>query len=471
MDMSNITDFLNEIEKLAYKILLWVLLLPKTLLKIILEPNWVPGYIKKELGGKSENAFDTYMSPVVLFLVVTLIPAILTAFIPSMSMVVHEPQPSVEGDLRDMYITVDANFISSTSHVTHKVWWEVWQVDQVDQSGNPLAIEYNYDSNRELVYFDENGNQVETPPFTFVFGELHDEVNGVIPFTISDKGERVLDAAPLYPSQITLLDGNSIEDTMYILFAEGEYQVRIYVENYDPNKGTLIESQSDTIFMTVPADETQPMYYDSNYMVFGDEGTGASGTSLSLEGFQGALESGGTYFLALGLLSLPLLFSFGTKILDEDGLGETSIKQSFYMQCYYFSPITAVFWATVYSLVLYTSDINAFAVIMTMLIFLLIVLWFLNAEHSAIMIERGASKGRAWGVLFVLIAGLTIGSFLIYFIITDLDLLRRYSITLYPILGVGVLVAYILKRRRERILKKQEAAKVEAPITNDQVQP
>lgn len=460
--MSNITDFLNEIEKLAYKILLWVLLLPKTLLKIILDPNWVPGYVKKELDGDSENAFDKYMSPVVLFLIVTLIPAILTTFMPSMSMVTYEPQPYTEDDLRDMGFTVDANFISSTSRVYHKVWWELWQVEQVDKSGNPLAIQYNYDSNRLLTYFDENGNEVKEPPFTFIFGELHDELNGVIPFTVSNTGERIVEDYPLYPSQITLLDSNSIEDTMYILFTEGEYQLRVFIENYDPNNGTPIESQSDTIFLSIPEDETVEMYYASTYMVYEDQETGTSGTNLSLEGFQGALESGGTYFLAIGFLSLPLLFSFGTKILGEEGLGETSIKQSFYMQCYYFSPITAVFWASFYSIGLYTNDIYWLALLMPMVIFVVIILWFLSAESNAIMLERGISKGRAWGVLFVLIVGLVIGSFTIYFIITDLDFLRRYSIMLYPAIGVGIFIAYFTKRRRERRLLKQKA---DEPVT------
>lgn len=458
--MSNITDFLNEIEKLAYKILLWLLLLPKTLLKIILDPNWVPGYVKKELGGDSENAFDKYMSPVVLFLVVTLIPAILIAFIPSMSMSVYEPQPYAE-DPREMTFTVDGNFISSTARVFHKVWWEVWEVEQVDEAGNPLGVSYNYDTDRSIVYFDENGNKVENPTFTFLYGELHDEVKGVIPFSTSNTGDRILEENSIYQSQISFLDNNTLEDYFYYYFDPGEYQVVINIENYDPNNEALIETQSDTIFLSIPEDVTQQIYYDSSYMVFDDGGTLTASSDLSLEGFQGALESGGTYFLAIGLLSLPLLFSFGTKILGEEGLGETSIKQSFYMQCYYFSPITAVFWASFYSIALYTNDIHWLAVLMAMIIFVLIILWFLAAESNAIMLERGISKGRAWGVLFVLIVGLTIGSFMIYFIITDLDSLRRYSIMLYPIIGTGVFIAYFIRRRRERRLLKQKA---EVPV-------
>jgi len=455
--MSNITDFLNEIEKLAYKILLWLLLLPKTLLKIILDPNWVPGYVKKELSGDSENAFDKYMSPVVLFLIVTLIPAILTAFMPSMNMSVYEPQPYAE-DPREMTFVVDGNFISSTSRVFHKVWWEVWQVEQVDEAGNPLGVSYNYDLDRSIVYFDENGNKVENPTRTFLYGELHDEVKGVIPFSVSNAGDRILNDNSIYQSQISFIDNNTLEDYYYYYFDPGEYQVVITIENYDPNNDDLIESQSDTIVISIPEDVTQQIYYDSSYMVFEDGGTLAASSDLSLEGFQGALESGGTYFLAIGFLSLPLLFSFGTKILGEEGLGETSIKQSFYMQCYYFSPITAVFWASFYSIGLYTNDIYWLAILMPMVIFALIIVWFLSAESSAIMVERGISKGRAWGILFVLIVGLIIGSFMTFFIITDLDFLRRYSIMLYPIIGTGVFIAYFIRRRHERSLLKQKVA-------------
>jgi len=154
---------------------------------------------------------------------------------------------------------------------------------------------------------------------------------------------------------------------------------------------------------------------------------------------------------------MPLLFSFGTKILGEEGISETSIKQSFYMQCYYFSPITAVFWASFYSLWLYTDDIYWLALLMPFIILTLIVLWFLSAESNAIMLERGISKGRAWGVLFVLISVLAIGSFTIYIVFTDLDFLRRYSIMLYPIIGTGVFIAYFVRRRRERRLLKQRS--------------
>jgi len=455
--MSNIADFLDEIEKLAYKILLWVLLLPKTLLKIILEPNWVPGYVKEEISGKSEDAFDKYMSPVVLFLIVTLIPAILLAFVPSVGMTVSIPTPYSEDDLRGIEFTVDGNFISSTGRVFHKVWWEVWQVDQVDEAGNPIDIEYGYNDSRDFIYVDENGDEYPNPTFTFVYGEFHDEVDGVFPYTLSESGEPDISNEQLYPSEVVLMNNHTIEDYFYYYFDEGEYQVRVTLENNDPNNGDMIESWADTIYVTVPSDVTQEIYFDSSTMVSGEDGvSGIASSGPLLENLQKNLESGMTYLLALGLLSLPLLFSFGTKILDAEGLGETSLKNSFYMQCYYFSPVTAVFWSSIYAIQLYTSDIYFIALVAPFAIFALIIIWFWSAEISAIKIERGVSTGRAWGILSVLMFTLVGGSLLIASIISDPDFLRRYSIALYPIAGVGVFVAYFIKRRRERIQNKQK---------------
>lgn len=461
MDMSNIADFLDEIERLAYKILLWVLLLPKTLLKIILEPKWVPGYVRAELSGESSTAFDRFMSPVVLFLIVTLIPAILLSFVPATGMSVSYPVPVFEDDLRYIDFPVTGKFISSTARVIHQVWWEVWLVDQVDGAGNPISIEYGYDDLRDFIYVDDYFNKYPNPTFTFKYGELHDEIDGAIDFTMSgsEPEDRQLANEQLYSSEINLADRHTIEDHFYYYFETGEYQVRVTVENHDPNNDDVIESWSDIIYVTVPEDTSQEIYFDSTTMIL-DETTTGTGSTLSVETLLSSLESGGTYLIALGILALPLLFSFGTKILGEDGLGGSNLKHSFYMQCYYFSPLTAVFWSSMYALNLYTADIYFIALLAPLVMFVLIILWFWNAEISAIMIERGVSAGRAWGILSVLMVTLVGGSLLIYAVLQDPDFLRRYSIAFYPILGTAVFVAYLLKRRRERLLSKQQAEQI-----------
>jgi hypothetical protein len=62
----------EKFENLIYKVLVWIVLIPKTLLQIMLHPDWAPGYIKQELeeGG---SKFDEYFSPIVLLLVAVLL--------------------------------------------------------------------------------------------------------------------------------------------------------------------------------------------------------------------------------------------------------------------------------------------------------------------------------------------------------------------------------------------------------------
>lgn len=64
----NIVSILAGIEKLVVELLLWLIFIPKTLFKIISEPNWVPKYINEELAKKSDK-FVNFISPIMLFLV------------------------------------------------------------------------------------------------------------------------------------------------------------------------------------------------------------------------------------------------------------------------------------------------------------------------------------------------------------------------------------------------------------------
>lgn len=64
----NLLQILNELEKLLTEILLAIVFIPKTLIRIITRPNWVPGYIDEELT-KDGRRFGNYMSPIVLFLI------------------------------------------------------------------------------------------------------------------------------------------------------------------------------------------------------------------------------------------------------------------------------------------------------------------------------------------------------------------------------------------------------------------
>ncbi len=462
--MNNINDFLNELEKLAYKILLWALFIPKTLLKIILDPNWVPNHIKQELSKDSKKAFDNYMSPVVLFIIVSLFPAIIIQTPISTTdfgMIFHEPKPYTENDMRNMVFTVEAKLSKSISKGFQKFRWEVWRVDQFDQNGNPTEITYGYDRFHSIKYFDEMLDLVENPSFTFVYGEIHDKANAAIPFTLSNTGEPILKDNESNKSNVPTLETNIVKDTFIVKdnfnyhFDEGEYQVRVFTEITTPlNRFVFM----DTIYITVLQDINLPMYYASDNMVIGEDliTSNTNTNSNIIDNFMNNLENKGTYFLALSFLSLPLLFSFGTKVTN-DSLSITGMQTSFYIQCYYLSPVATVFWVSLFLIVSshQLTLIDFIAILITWISIFLILLWFLNAEVSMIKYERGISTGKAWSILLMLVLILATGITLISFAIDDLDSLIKPSLTLYSLIAVGIWIAYIFKRRQERKAKKE----------------
>ena len=68
----NIINILEGIEKLVIELLLWMIFIPKTLFKIISDPNWISDYVEEELAKKSDR-FENYISPIILFLVSSLV--------------------------------------------------------------------------------------------------------------------------------------------------------------------------------------------------------------------------------------------------------------------------------------------------------------------------------------------------------------------------------------------------------------
>lgn len=176
----------------------------------------------------------------------------------------------------------------------------------------------------------------------------------------------------------------------------------------------------------------------------------------------GGLESSRNYFLALGLLALPLIFSFGTKATNsEESFSLTGMQPSFYIQCYYLSPVATVFWA---SLLLtfsssYFTVIEGIALLMTWVSVFLILFWFLSTEVRAIKNERGISIWKAWGILFMLMLIFAGGIALISFAGNNSDSLISSSLKLYSITAAGVWIAYIFKRRRERKAAKEETSR------------
>ena len=64
----------QSIEDAVYEVMVWILLLPKTLFRSMFRPRWTIAYVNEEWEKKPEDRFDEFLSPVLLWLIVAVFP-------------------------------------------------------------------------------------------------------------------------------------------------------------------------------------------------------------------------------------------------------------------------------------------------------------------------------------------------------------------------------------------------------------
>jgi 3-keto-disaccharide hydrolase len=422
--MQTVMEALEGFEKLIYKILVWIVLIPKTLLTVVLQPDWAPKYIKKELG-EGKSRFDEYFSPVVLLLLVAVLPSLLWNFLPVPG--VEITSPSTEYPTRARKVDFEANikFISTSTDGFVTTYWRVEQefFDGV-QYQYPVLTQDRYTNNHE-----------EGSYFDYYRIDVH---------TIRD----------IY---------------QYEFPAAGNYWVAVDASKFD-SQGRQIEAYSSVINIYVPPDDSQ-----ENVTVNARSKPSATPFSFTIIGDQ--LKSEKTIFLALGLLIPPLLFALAIKLfskepLSEDNkaqssedrkerLSEDSMKETFYVQCYYFAPIAFVFWATRYAEQFFTRDVffryDTDLNLIVLLPLFLAGFWFVAVQTRAVAREANIGGMPAFFIVLVCIFVLGAGGLLV--VLNDdpglQDMARKSSIWLYPLLAAGLLVMYhilvIVRKRRENL--------------------
>jgi hypothetical protein len=70
----NLVQFIQSFEALIYEIALWLVLIPKTLRRILLTRTFPRAYVYAELEKPADERFDTHISPVFLWLAAAVIP-------------------------------------------------------------------------------------------------------------------------------------------------------------------------------------------------------------------------------------------------------------------------------------------------------------------------------------------------------------------------------------------------------------
>ncbi len=403
--MKILMDALEQIEKLIYKIIVWLVLIPKTLLQIILYPRWAPEYIKQELG-TGESRFDEYFSPIILLLIVALIPFVVWGLLPDPGIEINSPSMDEPTPNRMVDFSADITFISRDTEGSITVFWRV-------EKDEP---EFDYPT----IKFAKHTNNLAKEEGQF--------------FTY------------FYP-----VDNYTVWDNHTETFPLTGGGYWVVVEAYKADKkGNVIEDYYNEVYVFVPENPQENVEVSSFYQ---PKKTGDGG--FSFEDLGKKLQSEETVFLALGLLLPPLLFSLAIKLFSGSTLSEGLLKETFYVQCYYFSPIAILFWATQYANRFLTPDIFMHydaGVLILYLPLILAVFWFISVQTYMIANERGIQGWQAFliviGCVFILAFGVL---YVVFFNEPQIsEGTRAFSIWSYPILAVVLLTAYHLLLARQK---------------------
>jgi hypothetical protein len=70
----DLVKVLESVDEFIYEIALWLLLVPRTFLQVVFRPAWACAYVDAELKKDKSQRFSDYLSPVLFWVVVGLIP-------------------------------------------------------------------------------------------------------------------------------------------------------------------------------------------------------------------------------------------------------------------------------------------------------------------------------------------------------------------------------------------------------------
>src|SRR5215216_988007 len=342
--MDSVMKAVEDFEKIIYKILLWFILIPKTIVKIITNPSWAPKYVSDEIQQTGDKRFDEYMSPLLLFLIVILVPILGISFAPSVGMNIIAPS---EGEMNcSTTFPEDGNFSC----------FDLVEEGQPTLRIIPLDVESTFISNTMNLYHEFKWviKNCTTEECTFLDGESHNEYKGTARLSSDSDPVSSDDYDGTPPEDLQILNNHTVKDNYYFVADQpGLYQVQIFSGNfYSGDLGNQIESSqndlrlSRSIYITISpqqdgngqavTDENGNILLDNRVQVLYDS---PNIVAKAPEKPENTIKSPKFIFLGLGLLLLPLLFSIATNTSKSSDISEYLLRESFYIQCYYFVPV------------------------------------------------------------------------------------------------------------------------------------
>jgi hypothetical protein len=190
---------------------------------------------------------------------------------------------------------------------------------------------------------------------------------------------------------------------------------------------------------------------------------------LTINSFSDVLKKDTTIFLAFALLLPPLFFAFVYSLATHKQLNEQDMKKIFYVECYYFSPLSAAIWAFYYSLFFLTG--GAFQLTVSIWNFvppLLALIWFVSVETNALADESEEDSLTRLNAFFIVVAcviAIAIVGLVVSVSIADAgvrDFVRKLIIWIYLLISFGLIGIYLINWRKARaqvVTEKKTVAK------------
>jgi hypothetical protein len=410
----NFANLIDSLEKLAFEVLMWIIFIPKTLTKVFINPSWVSTYVKDELKKERGNRFQAYISPVFLLVVSSVIPVAINLIIPEPSVEIVGPYEGVVGE----------EYYFSPGELVSR--WPSMQ-----------PIEYRY----EVWLWEEDNWTLQ------ISEEWSSEDSHFLAYTWQEPGE--------YSVGLYIRNGMGEEVSKYdcILIYGNEDEFFNLAGSYDGDtcSGSFISSE------TYSQKETP----QSPFRRLGQE---LQGETVLIAG--------------LIFLAFPLLFSLIIELfLKKRSLDRQNLRQMFYIQCLYFSPLyfglsviimTEPFFFSSDSTEL-SWNLSEQLFFFSFLWFLLIIGWFLYNEAREIISEfttNGYSKRRGVGVfLLCLIISVFVG-FIGLLLVDEADASKLLVWRMYN-WGFGLLLLIGAYRFVRRIIFRRGAEEAEKPETQE----
>ena len=420
--MKDFVDFLESAEKLAYKILFWIILVPKTLWRIIVNPDWVPGYINREIK-REQSAFDEYISPIILLLFVALIPTLIVFILPELGLAISSPAETASTLQRQVEFDAQAMFVSGSKNMRDRYTWYV-EVLKIDEKGGFVYDQDGYLSYREI------------------YRETYHELTNKTTILFDGKAGQPLVFEHEQNTFLTRTNNSSRDQFWFLFDVPGSYFVNVEVERFDINRQDVAVEEyreSTYVYVMVPENPDE-LISITNYAPKGQP-----------EETPDVFSERTIMLMALALLTPPLLFAFVIRVLTREKVSANSLKENFYIQCYYFSPLSLTSWATLYGWYFYTIDIFSYNHIYGLTLFLPLTwaaLWFIYAETYALAAALKTSVWKSFSTV-MLCTSIMIGcAFILFYLVfyDQNDLLRKGLIWAYPLLFHLALLGLILFR-------------------------